>query len=147
MNGRPNVTMQQPALQTIGVLAIVCGIVSLASSTAAFAQSSTAPKNLRVTGVTDWTVALMWDAHKGKAPSSYVVQCSNGRTMTVGGSQTNSTFSSGFDYNRTYSFRVYAVSSSGAWSNASNTVSATLLNDTTPAAKPVVSSTEIGPTH
>ena len=30
---------------------------------------------------------------------------------------------------------------------ASNTVTATLLNDTTPAAKPVVSSTGIGPTH
>ena len=42
---------------------------------------------------------------------------------------------------------MYAVSSSGAWSSASNTVTATLLNDTTPAAKPVVSSTGIGPTH
>ena len=40
-----------------------------------------------------------------------------------------------------------AVSSSGAWSNASNTVTATLLNDTTPATKPVVSSTGMGPTH
>jgi chitodextrinase len=105
------------------------------------------PKNLRVTGVTDWTVALMWDAPKGKAPSTYVVQCSNGRSMTVAGSLTTATFSSGFDYNRTYSFRVYAVSSSGAWSNASNTVTATLLSDTTPAAKPVVSSTGSGPTH
>ncbi len=89
----------------------------------------------------------MWDAPKRKAPSTYVVQCSNGRTMMVGGSQTAATFSSGFDYNRTYSFRVYAVSSSGAWSNASNTVTATLLNDTTSAVKPVVSSTGIGPTH
>ena len=67
--------------------------------------------------------------------------------MTVAGSQTTATFSSGFDYNRTYSFRVYAVSSSGGWSGASNTVTATLLKDTTPAAKPVVSSTGIGPTH
>ena len=97
--------------------------------------------------MTDWTVALAWDAPKGKAPDSYVIQCSNGRTMPVVGSQTTATFSSGFDYNRTYSFRVYAVSSSGAWSNASNTVTATLLRDTTPAAKPVVSSTGIGPTH
>ena len=123
------------------------GIVTLGSSTAALAQSTAAPKNLRVAGVTDWTVALLWDAPKGKAPASYVVQCSNGRTMMVAGSQTTATFSSGFDYNRTYSFRVYAVSSSGVWSGASNTVTATLLNDTTPAAKPVVSSTGIGPTH
>jgi chitodextrinase len=115
---------------------------------AAFAQSVAAPKNLRVSGVTDWTVGLAWEAPKGKVPSSYVVQCiTNGRTMGVAGSQTTATFSSGFDYNRTYSFRVYAVSSTGTWSSASNTVTATLLNDTTPAAKPVVSSTGSGPTH
>jgi hypothetical protein len=67
--------------------------------------------------------------------------------MMVAGSQTSGTFSSGFDYTRTYSFRVYAVSANGAWSGASNTVTATLLSDTTAAAKPVVSSTGSGPTH
>ena len=126
---------------------MVLGIITLASSTPALAQSTAAPKNLRVAGVTDWTVGLMWDAPKGKAPSAYVVQCSNGRSMMVAGSQSTATFSSGFDYNRTYSFRVYAVGSSGVWSGASNTVTATLLNDTTPAARPVVSSTGSGPTH
>ena len=137
-------TMRKLALKAMGI--ILFGVVSLGSANAALAQSA-APKNLRVTGVTDWTVALMWDAPKSKAPSSYVVQCSNGRSMMVAGSQTTATFSSGFDYNRTYSFRVYAVGSSGGWSGASNTVTATLLNDTTPAAKPVVSSTDTGPTH
>jgi chitodextrinase len=123
------------------------GVVTLGSSNAVLAQSSAAPKNLRVTGVTDWTVALTWDTPKGKAPSSYLIQCSNGRSLTVPGSQTTATFSSGFNYNRTYSFRVFAVSASGTWSGASNTVTATLLKDTTPAATPVVSSTGIGPTH
>jgi hypothetical protein len=89
----------------------------------------------------------MWDAPKGKAPASYLVQCSNGHSMMVAGSRTTATFSSGFDYNRTYSFRVYAVTASGASSSASNTVTATLLEDTTPAARPVVSSTGSGPTH
>jgi chitodextrinase len=135
-------TMRRLALRATCVI-----LVSVGSSTAALAQSTAAPKNLRVTGVTDWTVGLAWDAPKGKSPSSYVVQCSNGRSMGVAGSQTMATFSSGFDYNRTYSFRVYAVSASGAWSSASNTVTATLLNDTTPAARPVVSSTGSGPTH
>ena len=118
----------------------------LGSSNAALAQSA-APGNLRVTGVTDWSIGLAWDAPKGKASASYVIQCSNGRTMTVAGSQTTATFTNGFDYNRTYSFRVFAVSSSGTWSNASNTVTATLNSDTTPAAKPVVTSTGSGPTH
>ena len=138
-------TMRKIAVK--GASLILFGAVTLGSATAARAQSAAAPKNLRVTGVTDWTVALTWDAPKGKAPSSYVVQCSNGRTLPVVGTQTTATFSSGFDYNRTYSFRVYAVTSTGAWSSASNTVTATLLADTTPAARPVVSSTGVGPTH
>jgi chitodextrinase len=139
------VTMRKLAFEATGIILFV--VITLGQSNAALAQSVAAPKNLRVTGVTDWTVALLWDAPKAKAPSAYVVQCSNGRTMTVAGSQTAATFSSGFDYNRTYSFRVYAVSSSGAWSGASNTVTATLLTDTTPAARPVVTSTGSGPTH
>jgi chitodextrinase len=137
--------MRKLALKATGI--ILFGAMSLGSASATLAQSSAAPKNLRITAVTDWTVVLMWDAPKGKVPSTYVVQCSNGRSMTVPGSQTAAAFSSGFDYNRTYSFRVYAISSSGAWSSASNMVTATLLNDTTPAARPVVSSTGGGPTH
>lgn len=135
------------ALEAMCIVAVLSGAVPLGSSNTALAQSTAAPRNLRVTGVTDWTVGLAWDAPKGKAPSAYVVQSSTGHSMTVPGSQTAATFSSGFDYNRTYSFRVYAVSSSGAWSGASNTVTATLLKDTTPAATPSVSSTGIGPTH
>ena len=135
--------MRTLALQAAYI--VLFGVV-LASPNTVLAQSA-APANLRVTGVTDWTVGLRWDAVKGKAPSSYVIQCSNGRTMTVAGSQTTATFSNGFDWNRTYSFRVYAVSSNGTWSNASNTVTATLNADTTPAAKPEVSSTGNGPTH
>jgi len=127
------------------ILAILFGLAPLGAALAQ--QSGPAPTGLRVTGVTDWTVALAWGAPKGKAPASYVVQCSNGRTMTVAGSQTFATFSSGFDYNRNYSFRVFAVSPGGAWSSASNTVTATLLNDTSPAATPVVSSAGTGPTH
>jgi chitodextrinase len=142
---RLHVTMRKLARQAMYV--ILFGVVIFGSSSAALAQSGAAPKNLRVTAVTDWTVALMWDAPKGKAPSSYVVQCSNGRTMTVPGSQVTATFSNGFDFNRTYSFRVYAVSAGGVWSGASNAVTATLLKDTSPAAKPGVSSTGDGPTH
>jgi chitodextrinase len=139
------VTMRTLALKATGV--ILVGVLALGSASAALAESVAPPKNLRVTGVTDWTVSLAWDAPKGKAPASYVVQCSNGRTMPVAGSQTTATFSNGFDYNRTYSFRVHAVAASGAWSVASNSVTATLLKDTTPAARPVVSFTGAGPTH
>jgi hypothetical protein len=83
-------TMRNLALEAVCIAAILFGVVPPGSSTAALAQSSApAPKNLSVTGVTDWTVALKWDTPKGKAPSSYVVQCSNGRNMMVAGSQTD----------------------------------------------------------
>ena len=140
--------MQRLPLRSTGIAAILFGLVGLGSSTAAFAQGIAAPKNLRVTGVTDWTVTLAWDAPKGKAPASYVVQCvTNGHSINVAGSQTTAIFSKGFDYNRTYSFRAFAVSPSGTWSGASNSVTATLLADTAPPPKPVVSSTGRGPTH
>jgi chitodextrinase len=136
------------ALKSICVFAFLFSLGQFTTMKVVHAQSVATPKNLRVTGFTDWTVSLAWDAPKSKAPASYVVQCiTNGRTMTVAGTQTSATFSNGFDYNRTYSFHVYAVGSNGVWSGASNTVTATLLKDTTPAAIPVVSSTDIGPTH
>ena len=140
--------MQKLTLRSTCIVAILFGLVCLGGSAAALAQQATsAPKNLRVVRVTDWTVTLSWDAPKGKALASYVVQSSNGHSMTVAGSQTTAIFSSGFDYNRTYSFRVYSVSSSGTWSGASNTVTATLPPDIAPPPRPVVSSTGMGPTH
>ena len=90
---------------------------------------------------------VFWKGHVGLMMDETSFVHANGHSMTVPGSQTTAIFSKGFDYNRTYSFRVYAVGSGGGWSGASNTVTATLLNDTTPAAKPVVSSTATGPTH
>lgn len=126
-------------------IAALIGVVLLGATTVAAAQGA-APRNLRVTGVTDWTVGLAWDRPSGN-PASYVVQCSNGRTMSVPESQTEATFSNGFDYIRTYSFRVFAISSNGNWSSASNSVGATLLTDTTPPTQPEVSAASAGPTH
>jgi hypothetical protein len=57
-----NVTMQRFPLRSACSVAILAGLVVLGGSTAALAQAPAAPKNLRVTGVTDWTVTLAWDA-------------------------------------------------------------------------------------
>jgi hypothetical protein len=69
------VTMRKLALRA--TCRVVFVVATLGNSNAALAQSTAAPKNLRVTGVTDWTVSLRWDAPKGKAPASYVIQCSH----------------------------------------------------------------------
>src|SRR5687768_10626056 len=99
--GDQHATMQKAVLLATCIVAILFGILPLDGSSAApLLQSASAPKNLRVTGVTDWTVTLSWDAPKGKAPASYVIQSSTGHSMTVPGSQTTATFSNGFDYRR-----------------------------------------------
>src|SRR5688572_7261228 len=139
-------TKRKLALQSTCLVAILLVLAQLGGSSAP-APAGSPPKNLRVIGVTDWTVGLRWDAPKGKPPASYVVQCSTGHSVTVPGSQTSMTFSGGFSYLRTYQFRAYAVGSNGSWSNASNTVTATLLNDTTPPTQPQVFSYGEGPTH
>jgi chitodextrinase len=144
MHKRPKVTVRKLAWEAVCIVAI---LLEAGASNAALAQSSSAPKNLRVAGVTEWTVSLAWDAPKGKTPSSYVIQSSTGHNMTVPGLQTTAIVAKGFDYRRTYSFRVFAVGATGAWSGASNTVTATLLTDITAAPKPSVSSTGSGPTH
>src|SRR5262245_37605472 len=93
INGRAHVTMRTPALRAICTAAMLMGIGNWTAARAQ--QSGAAPANLRVTGVTDWAVSLAWNAPKGKTPSHYVVQCTNGRTETVAASQTTTTFTSG----------------------------------------------------
>jgi hypothetical protein len=127
------------------LICLLTSLLAIAPSSAS-ATAGSPPKNLRVTGVTDWTVGLRWDAPKGNAPATYVIQSSTGATMIVPGTQTSATFSNGFDYNRTYTFRAFAVTGS-SWSTASNSVTATLLRDTTPPTKPILSTTGNGPTH
>jgi chitodextrinase len=144
MDRRTKMTQPKPYLRLTFLVALLFALTSLCASSAPLGGSP--PKNLRVTGVTDWSVGLSWDAPKGRAPDSYVIQSSTGASMTVPGSQHSATFTNGFSYLRTYTFRAYAVSS-GSWSGASNSVTATLLRDTTPPTTPVVSTTETGPTH
>jgi chitodextrinase len=141
-----------PRVESMCRLAILCLFIYLQASNFALASSAEkkpgTPRNLRVTGVTDWSVRLAWDAPAGNTGvASYVVRCSNGHSLTVPRSSTTATFTSGFDYVRTYSFSVYAVSASGGTSGSSNTVTATLLKDTTPPTKPIVHVTGIGPGH
>jgi chitodextrinase len=146
--------MQQFSISSrITFLAALVLMLTLVAHTNALAplqrdkKRPTTPRNLRVTGVTDWSVSLTWGASTDNSGSvTYIVQCSTtGKTQQF--AQNFGTFTNGFDYRRTYSFVVYARDAAGNWSGASNQVTATLLPDTTPPETPVVSQTDIGPTH
>jgi chitodextrinase len=108
----------------------------------------TRPHHLRITAVGSYSVSLAWEASSDNSGSlSYVIQASNGYTMTVPQSSTTATFVGNlFPYNE-YSFSVHAVDPSGNPSGNSNTVRATLPADTTVPSTPSVTITDIGSHH
>jgi chitinase len=125
--------------------------VVLATSPAQAARDRTrptTPTNLRVTATTSYSVSLAWNPSTDNSGSfSYVIRASNGRSATVSQTSTSFTFASGLEPRYSYSFYVYAVDAAGNKSNNSNTVTATLPADTVPPPVPVVSATDVGPTH
>jgi chitodextrinase len=111
-------------------------------------QAPTAPTNLRVTGVTAYTVSLAWNASTDNSGSFvYKVRHSWGYEATVPQTQTSFTWTGNVEPRGTYSFWVYAVDAAGNKSKSSNTVSVTLLADTTPPSAPAVQVADLGPTH
>jgi hypothetical protein len=108
----------------------------------------TAPTNLRVTGTTPYSVSLAWNPSTDDSGRlTYLICCAHSGKEWVSQSTTAHTFTAGLEAGRTFSLRVYAVDGAGNYSKASNSVTFTLPPDTTPPSKPVVSVTDVGPTH
>ena len=135
--------------------AVVAAILMLAGSAAQAAGPSadrtapTTPTNLTVMGKTAYTVSFSWNASTDNS-GSFTYRLTNktaGGTVVVPGTQTTFTLATGLRPNSSYAFVIYAVDGAGNWSNASNTVSATLPRDTTAPAAPQISLTDVGPTH
>jgi chitodextrinase len=128
------------------VLALVTG-----SSTAWAARdriAPTAPTNFRVTGMTSYTVSLAWSpSTDNSGVFSYVICCANTSSESVGQQATSHTYRAGLEASRTFTLRIYARDAAGNTSKASNAVTFTLPADTTPPTKPLVSVTDVGPTH
>jgi chitodextrinase len=109
----------------------------------------TAPKALKVNSIASYTVSLSWNASTDNSGSlSYVIQASNGYTMTVPQSSTSATFVGALYPKSKYSFFVYAVDAAGNRSANSNTVKpAALPADTTVPSVPSVTVTGTGAHH
>jgi chitodextrinase len=108
----------------------------------------TRPTNLRVTGVTSYSVSLAWDPSTDNSGSfSYRICCATTSSATVSHPTTSYTFTTGVEPGWTHSFRVFAVDAAGNKSGYSNTVTVTVPPDTTAPTAPVLSVTEVGSTH
>jgi chitodextrinase len=112
-------------------------------------KAPTTPTSLRVTGTTAYSVSFAWNASTDNS-GSFTYRLTNktaGGSFVVPGTQTTFTLATGLAPSGSYAFVIYAVDGAGNWSNASNSVSATLPRDTTTPAVPQISLTGAGPTH
>jgi hypothetical protein len=104
------------------------------------------PANLQVTSNTAYYLTVAWDpSTDNSGVFSYRIWVSTGTTYTVSQSQT--TYTLFLVPENTYSVYVYAVDGSGNKSQKSNTVTATMLADTTPPSAPVLSLVDVSPTE
>ena len=109
----------------------------------------TTPTEHRVTGTTTSSVSLAWKPSTDKGGASglrYIVVDSRGFGTLVWHPQTTVTITS-LNAGSTYSFHVYAEDSSWNRTGNSNTVTATLPQDTTPPTAPVLSVDAVTPSQ
>jgi hypothetical protein len=131
---------------------VIMGLALLALG-AATAQARdrippTAPKNLRVTAVTPYTVTLAWTpSTDNSGVSHYVICCANVSSQTAPGNVSTFVYTAGLEALRPFTLRMYAVDAAGNYSKPSNSVSFTTTRDVTPPTKPLVSVTGSGATH
>jgi chitodextrinase len=109
----------------------------------------TTPTNLRVLGVTAYTVTLAWNASTDKSGiASYTICCAHTNSMEAPGNVTTFVFNKGLDPGRSFTLVVWARDRAGNWSKThSNAVTFTLLRDTSPPSQPRLSLTGVGARH
>lgn len=108
----------------------------------------TTPTNLRVTGMTAYTVSLAWEPSTDNAGSvTYTICCANTSSETFPGPASSRVYRTGLEPGRSFTLFIIAKDAAGNYSKQSNTVTFTLPRDSTPPSKPTVSVTDVGPTH
>jgi chitodextrinase len=131
-------------------LVMALGLAALASPASAARDRTppTRPTNLRVTGTTPYSVSLAWNPSSDNSGSfSYRICCAGPNSAAVSQAATSFTFTAGVEAGRTYTFRISAVDGSGNSSGYSNSVTVKTPADTITPTQPVVSVTDVGPTH
>jgi chitinase len=123
----------------------------LCSSSLLSAQSRdrtppTAPTNLIVTSTTETSASLAWGPSTDNSGTFTYVIAGAATNVTVSQTQTSHTLT-GLQSGKTYVFRVYARDLSGNLSKSSNAVTVRLAGEIAAPTKPLVTVTDVGPTH
>src|SRR6266545_2638854 len=128
------------------VLALVLGITP--AQAGRDRTPPTTPTNLRVTGMTSYSVSLAWNPSTDNSGSvTYTICCANTSSETFPGPASSRIYRAGLEAGRSFTLFIVARDAAGNYSKQSNTVTFTLPRDTIPPTKPVVSVTDVGSTH
>jgi len=135
-------------LSTMAFLAASVAGAAPASAELRDRKPPTTPTNLRITGMTPYSVSLAWDPSTDNSGSfSYIICCANVSSETVSGQFSSTVYRAGLEALRSFTLRIVAKDAAGNYSKYSNSVSFTTPRDVTPPTKPLVSVTDVGPTH
>jgi chitodextrinase len=137
-------------LSTLTALVFVMALILGVSPASAGRDRTppTRPTNLRVTGMTAYSVSLAWNPSTDNSGSvTYTICCAHTSSETFPGPASSRTYRAGLEAGRSFTLRISAKDAAGNASGYSNSVTFTLPQDTTPPTKPVVSVTDVGPTH
>jgi len=108
----------------------------------------TNPTNLRVVGLTPYSVTLAWNPSTDNSGQfSYVICCANVSSQRFPGGGSTFTYTAGLEASRPFTLFIQAFDAAGNYSKMSNTVSFTTPPDTIPPTRPLVSLVGKGPTH
>jgi chitodextrinase len=150
----PTQTLARLIITTAALVLLASSFLSgrIASAGKADKTAPTTPTNLVVTGVTENTVSLKWNASTDNSGKfSYRIKVNSLNTTsnvleTVSQTQTTYTVPYLVPFS-SYSFAVYAIDGSGNRSSDSNLVTANTPGDTTPPSAPVLQATALGPSQ
>jgi chitinase len=106
----------------------------------------TAPTNLTVTSTTETSASLAWGPSTDNSGKFTYIIAGGPTNVTVSQTQTSHTLT-GLESGNTHTRRVYARDLSGNLSKSSNSVTFTLPGQIAAPTKPVVTVTDVGPTH
>ena len=136
-----------PAL--VAILLVLLLILPVAPAAAARDRTPpTTPTNLRVTGMTPYSVSLAWNPSTDNSGSvTYTICCANVSSETFPGPASTHVYRAGLEPGRSFTLRIFARDAAGNASKYSNTVTFTLPRDTTPPTKPTITVTDVGATH
>jgi chitodextrinase len=136
-------TRKLVALGCAVALTVVVNVATVVAGRGGSGGSATGPTNLRITGGTDTSVSLAWDAAKRSGTWWYCVQKGGQGCVRVDPPTTTVTLTTLLP-DTTSTYTVVAVSSNGTRSAPSNAVTYTTPPDTTaPSPAPVVSTTGV----